>query len=200
MTAAIDDEAYSRRLSTAVAPRHGLRRWVDPQRPSRWNIRRLQLGIALDVGCGVGRHLAHLDAGSVGIDPNPHCIAVARGRGLTVWTTDEFESTAPVAEGSFDSLLLAHVLEHMPYDQAQALLARYLPFVRPGGKVVAICPQARGQRSDPTHVTFLPPTRLVELVEGAGLRITHRASFPLPFAMGRWFTHNETVVAGQLEA
>jgi predicted SAM-dependent methyltransferase len=46
--------------------------------------------------------------------------------------------------GSFDTLLIAQVLEHMDARTGEALLGGYLPFLRPGGRVVMICPQAKG--------------------------------------------------------
>jgi SAM-dependent methyltransferase len=193
----IDDPAYARRLSAAVAPRSGWRRLLDPQRPYRWNLRRLGLGRTLDVGCGVGRHLAHRDQGSVGVDPNPHSVAVARAAGLDAVSPDELATRFPEPAGEFDSMLVAHVLEHLTPGDARELLVRHLPFVRPGGTVVAICPQARGQRSDPTHVTYLDRDRLRALLADAGVEVLSVGSFPLPRWCGEWFTHNETVVVGR---
>ena len=45
----------------------------------------------LDVGCGIGRNLHHLDGNGVGVDLNPHSVQVARQQGLTAYTTDEFD-------------------------------------------------------------------------------------------------------------
>jgi SAM-dependent methyltransferase len=70
------------------------KRLLDVQRPYRWNLRRSHLGCTLDLGCGIGRNLMNLDPGSVGIDHNRHSVAVARERGLTAYTTDEFLGSA----------------------------------------------------------------------------------------------------------
>ena len=105
------DPAYAERLRRLE--RRGIRRLVDVQAPYRWNIRRLHLGRVLDVGCGLGRNLAYLGADSVGVDHNADAVNTARERGFTALTADEFVSS-PVAEpGGFDTLLFAHVLEHM---------------------------------------------------------------------------------------
>jgi SAM-dependent methyltransferase len=84
---------------------------LDVQRPYRWNVRRLNLGRVLDVGCGIGRNLAHLDGNAVGIDHNPTSVAKARERGLTAFTPEEFRSSRYNRSGAFDSLLLAHVVD-----------------------------------------------------------------------------------------
>jgi SAM-dependent methyltransferase len=188
---------YAARLAASTAPRQGWRKWIDPQVPYRWNIRRLRLGRVLDVGCGTGRNLAHLDGDGVGVDHNATSVEMARSRGLRAHTTDEFPASPDAVAGGFDTVLFAHVLEHMTTDEATALVREYLRYVRPGGRVVVICPQQRGQRSDPTHVTYMPPTVIDAVLAGAGVQVERTASFPFPAVVGRWFTHNETIVVGR---
>jgi SAM-dependent methyltransferase len=185
-------DAYAQRLQ-----RLGGMRWkqlLDVQRPYRWNLRRLGLGRTLDVGCGLGRHLETHGPGSMGVDHKATSVQIARSRGLDAITTDEFDARHPMppAEPIFDSLLLAHVLEHMSHDEGIRVLERYLPFVR--RTVAVICPQERGYRSDSTHVTFLDGHDIVQMLEHVGLRTRSVRSFPLPRFAGRSFTHNETVV------
>ncbi|WP_327290904.1 class I SAM-dependent methyltransferase [Streptomyces sp. NBC_01198] len=169
------------------------RRVLPTQAPYRWNLRRLRLGRVLDVGCGVGRNLRHCAPGSVGVDHNEHSVAAARARGLTAYTPEEFAAT-DCAPGSFDSLLCAHVLEHLDAAKASALLARYLPYVRPGGRAVLITPQEAGFASDATHVRFVGFAELTEEARAAGLDVRRAYSFPLPRAAGRLFRHNEFVL------
>jgi 2-polyprenyl-3-methyl-5-hydroxy-6-metoxy-1,4-benzoquinol methylase len=188
------DPAYTERLAASVALRRGWRRVVDPQIPYRWNLRRLHLGRTLDIGCGVGRNLAHLAAGSVGVDHNTTSIDIARGRGLIAYTPESFVVSTDAVPGSFDSLLFAHVLEHLSLDDAVGLVRHYLPMRREHGAVVVICPQQRGQQSDPTHITYLTQQRIGGLLTSLGLRVERADSFPFPTFAGRWFTHNETVV------
>src|ERR1051326_466861 len=101
------DARYTQRLLE-----QGSRRWkriLDVQAPYRWNLRRLHLGSTLDIGCGIGRTLLHLGRGAVGLDHNPHSVAVAVSRGLTAFTPEEFQRSPFCRDGAFDSLLVAHV-------------------------------------------------------------------------------------------
>lgn len=167
------------------------------QAPYRWQLRRLGLGRTLDLGCGIGRHLAHLPAGSVGIDPNPHAVAVARRRGLEAYTPEAFRAS-PCARERFDALLVAHVLEHLAPGEAERLVGDHLRWLRPGARVLLVTPQEAGFRSDPSHRTFLDFDALRGLLVALGCVPERAFSFPLPRALGRVFPHNEFVVLGRL--
>ena len=169
------------------------KRALDVQRPYRWNLRRLELGRTLDVGCGIGRNLKNLGGGSVGVDHNADSIAVAREAGLTAYTTKEFWDTGLGAPASYDSLLLAHVLEHVSYDVADSIVREYLPCLRPGGKVVFITPQEVGFRSDHTHIRWVDKAGLREHADGLGLSVQRSYSFPFPRPLGKVFKYNEFV-------
>jgi SAM-dependent methyltransferase len=185
------DRDYTARLENQTAK--GWKRALGAQAPYRRHIRRVVEGRVLDVGCGIGRNLAHLDGNGVGIDINPHSIEVARRNGFTAHTADEFPGSPDAVPGGYDTLLLAHVLEHMPREEASDLLGDYVPYLRPGGRVVVIVPQKAGFASDPTHVNFLDLDDLAEIEGSHGLTRESGYSFPLPRFAGRWFTHNETV-------
>ena len=91
----------------------------------------------------------------VGVDHNPESVAIARARGLTAFTSDEFPTDGVREAGQcFDSMLLAHVVEHVDPDFAVELVRMYLPYVKPGGHVLFITPQERGyaQRLDARRV------------------------------------------------
>ena len=189
--------AYTRRLAARSGARW--KRVLDVQAPYRWNLHRL-LGErrTLDVGCGIGRNLAHLPAGSVGVDHNATSVQVCREAGLAAFTVDEFlgQSQRP----QFQGLLAAHLVEHLPAGEAAGVLAPYVPFLEPDAVVVLICPQERGFRSDPTHVEFLDGSDLVGLCQEVGLMSARVRSFPLPRPFGRWFIWNETVVVATAPA
>ncbi len=184
--------AYTRRLASLESV--WWKRLLDVQRPYRWNLRRLDLGRTLDIGCGLGRNLVALPHGSVGVDHNPSSVAEARSRGLRAMTPEEFTASADNRPAAFDSLLLAHVIEHMDEPAGRELVATYLPCLRPGGSVVFICPQERGYVSDPTHVRFVYFAGLARLGGAVGLRVNLKYSFPFPRLVGRVFPYNEFVV------
>jgi SAM-dependent methyltransferase len=190
------DPGYADRLRRREGARW--KRIVDVQAPYRRNLRRLEPGFVLDVGCGLGRNLLHLDGHGVGIDHNVEAVAEARRRGLTAFTPAEFDDSPYAVPGRFDSLLLAHVVEHMRFAEAVELLGRHLPFVRAAGKVILITPQEAGYRSDPTHVEFAPFERLAALLGHHDVRLEQSRSFPFPRPLGRVFRHNEFVVMGRI--
>lgn len=185
------EESYTDRLDALEGARW--KRWLDVQAPYRWNLRRLDLGFTLDVGCGIGRNLVHLDRNGVGVDHNEHSVALARRRGCTAYTPEAFRASAEARPARFDSMLVAHVLEHMTLDEAKQLVGEYLGSVRPGGKVVLIAPQEAGYRSDPTHVEFMGFEALGEILGSHGLGHRRSYSFPFPRFAGAFFVHNEFV-------
>lgn len=190
---ATHDAAYAERLRRLQTARWKV--WLGVQRPFGWNLRRLVRGATLDVGCGIGRSLVQLRGSHVGVDANPFCVAIARERGLEAYTPDEFFASAERARpGQFDTLLCSHVVEHMTEDEAASVLGQYVPSLRPGGRLVLICPQEAGFRSDATHITFMDADRLAGLATRLGCRPVSTQSFPFPRWVGAWFTYNETIV------
>lgn len=187
------DSAYARRLQRLSSRGGLLRRLIDPQRPYRWNLRRLEPGYVLDIGCGIGRNLHHLDGYGVGVDHNEHCVAACVADGLAAYTTAEFARSRHAVDGRFDSLLLAHVIEHLTESDADELLATYLAFLRKDGRIIVITPQERGQASDPTHVQLIDAPAVRRIAERLNLHVDSIRSFPFPRAAGKWFTYNETV-------
>lgn len=173
---------------------------LDVQRPYRWNLRRLGLGRVLEVGCGIGRNLANLDGNAIGVDHNAESVATARERGFTAYTSEEFHASEHARTGAFDSMLLAHVMEHVEADVADGIVKEYLSYVRPGGKVVFITPQEVGYRTDPTHVRFVDLGELKRHAAGLGLGIDKAFSFPFPRPAGKVFAYNEFVLVARVPA
>ena len=177
------------------------KQWLDVQALHRWNIRRLDPGFTLDIGCGIGRNLQHLLGRSVGVDINEHCVRAARARGLTAFTPDEFRRSSEYNQpGRFDAILLAHVAEHMTEDQVVALLQAYEPLARSGGRLILIAPQEAGFRSDPTHVELMDFTRLARISDRLGFQPERAFSFPFPRWVGTFFRYNEFVVVSRKPA
>ncbi len=158
-----------------------------------WNLRRLNPGFTLDIGCGIGRNLSHIGGSGIGIDHNRHSVEYVRGLGFEAYTTDEFKRTEHNKPGHFDSILMSHVAEHMKYDEYVALLKEYTPLLREGGRTLVFCPQEAGFKSDASHVEFMDFARLRSAAEAAGLTFERQYSFPLPRSGGKAFKYNEFV-------
>ncbi len=184
---------YAERLDTLQ--NKTWKRILNVQLPWQLHVRSMKLGRTLDVGCGIGRNLVSLDSSSVGVDHNPYSVQQARAAGLTAHTTEEFFASPDLATpGGYDSMLLAHVIEHLTPDESVEIIRSYLPFIKKGGRVVWITPQERGYRSDATHVTFTDFAGLARIASRLGLAVDRRYSFPFPRFVGKFFTYNEFVM------
>lgn len=168
------------------------KRLLDVQAPYRWNIRRLNPGFILDIGCGIGRNLIHLNGQGVGIDHNEQAVRTSRELGLKAFTPEEFQNT-DYAHHLFDTILLAHVAEHMTQREVVRLLQGYLHLLKPGGKLIIITPQEAGYRSDPTHVEFMDFAKVREINSLLDFPVLQEYSFPFPRLAGRIFKYNEFV-------
>lgn len=185
---------YAERLQNLSGARW--KKLLDVQRPYRWNLGRLKLGKTLDVGCGIGRNLGNLSKDSVGVDHNKHSVNVAKEAGYNAVTVDEFmKDKKKYGKESFDSMLLAHVLEHMSTDEGIEIIKSYLPYVK--DKVVVICPQQKGFKTDDTHTNFLTHEDIYAIMVRSGLKVKKVYSFPFARPAGHVFKHNETVVVAQ---
>jgi 2-polyprenyl-3-methyl-5-hydroxy-6-metoxy-1,4-benzoquinol methylase len=186
---------YAERLTRLETARW--KQLLDVQRPYRWNLRRLNLGRTLDVGCGIGRNLRNLGPDAVGVDHNAHSIAQCRRQGLTAFTTQEFFEGSQGRPESFDSILCAHLLEHVSQAVADDIVGQYLPYLRPGGQVVFITPQEVGFRSDETHIRWVDRDVAEAHAARHGLSVVRSYSFPFPRPAGKVFTYNEFVTVAR---
>lgn len=187
------DPAYAQRLEALEGK--SWKRILDVQAPYRWNLRRLNLGLTLDVGCGLGRNLMNLGNG-VGVDHNARSVSIARSRGLIAFNTQEWKHCEFAKASSFDSILLSHVLEHMESELADEIIESYQPYLKPSGKLVLICPQEKGFPTDPTHIRWVDEDALRETGTSHGFNEIKNYSFPFPRVAGKLFTYNEFVYVG----
>jgi len=188
---ATDDPAYAARLVKLQGARW--KRYVP--NPYRYFLRHLKLGRTLEVGCGVGRILGYLAPDAVGVDTNSTAVTHCRSLGFEAYSPAELEARNPAP---FDSLVLAHVLEHLSRDGAVELLRSYLHYLRPNGRVVIICPQEKGYRSDPTHVQWHDLDALRAMACQLNLEPLQARSYPLPRFAGTWFVYNEFVLVASI--
>jgi 2-polyprenyl-3-methyl-5-hydroxy-6-metoxy-1,4-benzoquinol methylase len=144
----------------------------------------------LDVGCAAGLLGAALKAAGAahvaGVEAHPGAAGEARGRLDEVVEGDLRSVRLPFAPASFDYIVFADVLEHVP--DPEAVLARYLPYLGADGRIVVSVPNMRfylvllrllvdrwsytdaGIR-DRTHLRIFTRRSLLALLEGAGLRL-----------------------------
>jgi len=154
--------------------------WVRAKR-ERMFVPEGRPGRVLDVGCGDGARLEILRARGWdvrGVDPDPRAVEAARRR-LGDRVTEGGLEDAPFAPGSFDVVLLEHVLEHVedPVD----LLRRCRGLLRPGGRLSAVTPNVEGLGhrtfkaawrglEPPRHLTLFGPKSLEAAARRAGFR------------------------------
>lgn len=188
--------SYAERLQRLQITRW--KRILDVQRPYRWNLQRLNLGRVLDIGCGIGRNLENLGGNGVGVDHNQESVMLARARGLTAFTPSDFHDSAWAVADGFDSMILAHVLEHVNADVANDMVREYLVYLRSGGKILFITPQEAGYHSDATHVRFVDLAGLHRHAGALGLEVLKAFSFPLPRLAGKLFKYNEFVMLSRV--
>jgi 2-polyprenyl-3-methyl-5-hydroxy-6-metoxy-1,4-benzoquinol methylase len=167
----------------------------------------------VDVGCGAGALGAALKRARAGIqvrgvEPVRSQADAARAS-LDDVLCGTAEDPLPACWPEPDCVLFADVLEHLvdPWQVLRTWRAR----LRAGGCVIASVPNAlhwtarlafarghfdyeRAGLLDRTHLRFFTPRTAVELVEGAGLRVTHfervlthypKLPWPLPDPSGR---------------
>ena len=169
------------------------KKFFNVQLPYKYNIQSLKPGFILDIGCGIGRNLLHLNGNGIGVDHNPTSVEVSRSRGLKAYTVDEFMDSSYNKPETFDSILLAHVAEHMNGNDFIKLLKQYTYLLKKNGKVIVITPQEKGFKSDDTHVQFMDFATIKELLNKIGFINIRQYSFPFPRIVGYFFKFNEFV-------
>lgn len=173
------------------------KRLLDVQRPYRNNIRKLKLGYTLDIGCGIGRNLLHIEGNGIGVDHNIDSVNICKSKGLIAYSNEEFKLSEYCKKENFDSILLAHVAEHMTKKEAVFLLKEYVPLLKKKGRIVIITPQEAGYKSDSTHVEFTDFTIVKEIFEELVISPEIFYSFPFPRVFGKIFKHNEFISIGK---
>lgn len=123
-------------------------------------------GRLLDVGCGLKPFqpmFAPYVSEHVGVDhpDSPHAL-----------TSVDVLATAyeiPLPDGSFDTVLMSEVLEHL--ETPQAALSEALRLLRPGGKLILTTPFIWVLHEEPRDFYRYSPYGLRHLLDGAGFEV-----------------------------
>jgi len=144
----------------------------------------------VDLGCGRGELLLLLrEAGiaATGVDADPALVQAARRRGLEVAEGDALDALRALPAGSVGAVTAIHLLEHLGADALLRLLGEVRRVLRPGGMLLAECPNPHTLRVgsgefwiDPTHHRPLPPETLRLLATASGLAVD-RVEYLHPF-------------------
>ena len=139
----------------------------------------------LDLGCGRGELLLLLrEAGvqATGVESDAALVQAAKRRGLKVIKGDVLEVLRAQESDSQGAVTAIHLFEHLASATLAAALAEIRRVLRPGGLVIAECPNPHTLRvgaaffwQDPTHSRPLLPETLELFINVAGLAVQRRA-------------------------
>lgn len=136
-------------------------------------------GRMLDVGCGDGsivKLAQDLGWHAEGVDVDPGAIEAAQRKGLSVRLGTLAGQRYP--DGSFDLVLMSHVIEHV--HDPLAALSEIRRVLKPGGTMVCLTPNAGswGHCHFGRSWVHLDPPRHLRIFNGANLRtLAKRAGF-----------------------
>lgn len=143
-----------------------------------------QPAIALDLGCGRGEWLelaGETGFDARGVDLDDGMLEACHEYGLNAENVDALEALRRTPDNSIAVVSAFHVVEHMPFDVARAVMAEALRVLQPGGLLLLETPNpdnlvvgASRFYQDPSHERPIPPELLRFAVEHTGF---HRTKF-----------------------
>lgn len=132
----------------------------------------------LDLGCGRGELLVLLREAGIearGIERDEALVQGAIRRGLRVTAGEILTILKSLETASVGAVTAIHVFEHLGGAALAAVLEECRRVIRPGGRLIAECPNPHNLRvgaalfwQDPTHVRPLLPETLVLFLKAAG--------------------------------
>jgi SAM-dependent methyltransferase len=131
-------------------------------------------GRMLDVGCGIGDMLMFY-SNSVGVDINAFNVNFCKQRGREAYEMPI--DNLPFENGSFDSVLLDNVLEHIL--DPVPLLTEIKRVMRKDGVLLIGVPGIKGQSSDSDHKVFYDEISLNVLANKLGFKVNRMLHTPL---------------------
>ena len=138
----------------------------------------------LDLGCGRGELLLLLrEAGveATGVESDPALAEAGRRRGLEIVEDGALEALKKQDPESWGAVTAVHLFEHLQPAELAATLAEARRVLRPGGVLIAECPNPHTLRvgaslywQDPTHQRPLLPETLELMLRAAGFEVDRR--------------------------
>jgi SAM-dependent methyltransferase len=135
----------------------------------------------LDIGSGRGELLLMLREAGVeasGVEADAALAQGARRRGLEVTEGDALETLRAQPDEAWGAVTAIHFLEHLDLDRQHEFLAEARRVLRPGGLLIAECPNPHCLRvgaalywQDPTHRRPLLPESLKLYLEAGGYEV-----------------------------
>jgi SAM-dependent methyltransferase len=129
-------------------------------------------GSAVEIGGGASQYVPAVRRAGysyVGVEPNSWAADwTARTYGVTVVNAAFPCEHAIIAAGSYDLVLSAHAVEHMPH--APDALAAMQRLLRPGGFLVLVVPDDEDP-VNPDHYWFFTPDTLLATLERVGFAV-----------------------------
>jgi 2-polyprenyl-3-methyl-5-hydroxy-6-metoxy-1,4-benzoquinol methylase len=155
--------------------------WLPEDRSARW----------LDLGCGQGQ-LMSLAVGNgfrevLGVDLSAEMLSACEALGLNVRREDATQSVRRLPSGAYGVVSAFDFLEHLPQDEALALLRQARRLLAPAGVMFIKVPNGASPAvgdmfcSDLTHESLFTPSSLAQLATLAGFsRCDVREVGPVP--------------------
>lgn len=139
-------------------------------------LNRMLTGRVLDFGCGIGDFL-NFRQNTVGVDINAANIEFCRASGQDARLIEN--GRIPCADASFNGVIMDNVLEHIPAEEADAVIDEVLRVLADGGTVLIGVPGLKGYASDSDHKQFYRESDLKELMSCHGCVASRTIHTPL---------------------
>ncbi|MGR4850385.1 class I SAM-dependent DNA methyltransferase [Streptomyces sp. LARHCF252] len=145
------------------------------------------LGPVADLGCGPGKVTAHLAALGVqvlGVDVSPRMVELARAAYPELRFTVGSMTALEIGGGELGGILAYYTTHHTPPQWLPTVFAEFHRTLAPGGRLMLAGHVGNGEHLHPTRAYgdhpvsyeshLLPPDRIAELLQQAGLVVTTR--------------------------